>query len=107
MHKNLCFETAMLYVCVYIATLMALSHESIKIKSWCTCSIADTGPKKRKNLENEGSAYLPPTCPALTVTAKPVHLISREQACPSALLSPAPALSPRKTRAVAGTGYRI
>lgn len=77
-HKNLCCETAMLYVYVYIATRMALSHKSIKIKSWCTCSIADMGPKKRKNLENEGSAYLPPTCPACTITAKPVHLISWE-----------------------------
>lgn len=98
MHKNLCCETAMFYVCVYIATLMALSHKSIKIKSWCTYSIADTKPKKRKNLENEGSAYLPPTCPSLTVTANSAHLISGEKACPSALSSLAPSPSPQKHR---------
>lgn len=46
MHKNLCCETSMLYGCVYIATLMALSQKDVKIKSWCTCSVADTKPKK-------------------------------------------------------------
>lgn len=106
MRENLCCETAMLYVYVYIATRMALSHKSIKIKSWCTCSIADMGPKKRKNLENEGSTYLPPTCPACTITAKPVHLISWEQVCPSVLSSPAP-LSPHRTRAVVRVGCSI
>lgn len=105
MHKNCCCETAMLYVCVYIATPMALSHKGIKIKSWCTCSIADTKPKKRKNLENEGSAYLPPTCPSLTVTANSTHLISGEKACPSALSSLPPSPSPHKTQAVADIGY--
>lgn len=106
MRENLCCETAMLYVYVYIATRMALSHKSIKIKSWCTCSIADMGPKKRKNLENEGSTYLPPTCPACTITAEPVHFISWEQVCPSVLSSPAP-LSPHRTRAVVHVGCSI
>lgn len=104
MHKNLCCETAMLYVCVYIATLMALSHKDIKIKSRCTCSVADTKPKKRKNLENEGSAYLPPTCPSLTVTANPLHLISSEKTSPSAFSSLAPS-PPHKMQAVKDTGY--
>lgn len=106
MRENLCCETAMLYVYVYIATRMALSHKSIKIKSWCTCSVADMGPKKRKNLENEGSTYLPPTCPACTITAEPVHFISWEQVCPSVLSSPAP-LSPHRTRAVVHVGCSI
>lgn len=106
MRENLCCETAMLYVYVYIATRMALSHKSIKIKSWCTCSVADMGPKKRKNLENEGSTYLPPTCPACTITAEPVHFISWEQVCRSVLSSPAP-LSPHRTRAVVHVGCSI
>lgn len=105
MHKNRCCETAMLYVCVCIATLMALSHKDVKIKSWCTCSVADTKSKKSKNLENEGSAYLPPTCPSLAVTANPVHLISGEKTCPSALSSPAPSPSPHKMQTVEDTGY--
>lgn len=61
--------------------------------------------KERKNLENEGGAYLPPTCPSLIVTANLVHLIREEKTCPSALSSLAPSPSPHKRQTVEDTLY--
>lgn len=105
MHKNLCCETSMLYVCVYIATLMALSQKDVKNQKLVYMQCCWHKTKERKNLENEGGAYLPPTCPSLIVTANLVHLISEEKTCPSALSSLAPSPSPHKRQTVEDTRY--